>query len=190
MSGPSHFPSRSAPLYSLVLLFLTLVLTHILPAQTRVWQKATHHFAAAESHSSFTQKVPDQPLFASRSHLALAPFSGPRENSPLFAAVAPAPASYHQPVNLNLLLPPSTERLFFSPPASTSARGLILPSGFAEPSDPSNDEAAIRFTNRLNDPQFYARHIPGAGPIVDRVLKESRAHPRLTRVLGFIQPQF
>jgi hypothetical protein len=98
-------------------------------------------------------------------------------------------------VNLNLLLPSSTERLFSSASASTSPRDLILSNAFAEPSGRSpsgrsNDDAAQRFADRLNDPEFYAHHIPGAGPIVDRVLKESRAHPHLTRVLEFIQPQF
>jgi len=98
-------------------------------------------------------------------------------------------------VNLNLLLPPSTERLFSSASASTSPRDFILSNAFAEPSrrspsGRSNDDAAQRFADRLNDPEFYAHHIPGAGPIVDRVLKESRAHPHLTRVLEFIQPQF
>jgi hypothetical protein len=117
------------------------------------------------------------------------PLSEPRPSESLSAAVAPT-ASFRQSVNFNLLLPPTTEKLFSSAPTSTSPRDLILPATFAELSDRSSDESASHLAERLNDPGFYAHHIPGAGPIVDRVLKESKAHPRLTRVLEFIQPQF
>jgi hypothetical protein len=199
MLGLIHYSSRSAPLYGLVLLFLTLLLTHILPAQSRMTRKATHHTEPA-SRSVVAQTVPEPPLLASFSHRESAPLSELRPSASLSAALAPT-ASFHQSVNLGLLLPPTTGR-FASPTtanettsASNSVRDLILPSAFAEPSgrspsSRSNDDAAQRFADRLNDPEFYAHHIPGAGPIVDRVLKESKLHPHLTRVLEFIQPQF
>jgi hypothetical protein len=199
MLGPGHSSSRSAPPYGLVLLFLTLVLTHILPAQTRVARKATHH-SEPTSRSVLAQTVPEPPLLASFSHRELVPLSEPRPSESLSAAVAPT-ASFRQSVNLSLLLPPTTRKFASATvanettPARTSVRGLIQPSVFAEPSgrsnpSRSNDDAAQRFADRLNDPEFYAHHIPGAGPIVDRVLKESKAHPHLTHVLEFIQPQF
>src|SRR5580704_3771330 len=67
MLGLIHYSSRSAPLYGLVLLFLTLVLTHILPAQSRMTRKATHHTEPA-SRSVVAQTVPEPPLLASFSH--------------------------------------------------------------------------------------------------------------------------
>lgn len=187
MLGLSYSVSRSTPLLGLVLLLLTLVLTHVLPAQTRSARRAIRHTDLA-TRSFGMQSVPD-PLLASFSRRELAPLSELRPSEAPSTAVMATP-SFHQPVNLNLLLAPTTEKWSTSASACTSPRDLIVPSAFAEPSERSSDEAANRLAEHLNDPKFYAHHIPGAGPIVDRVLKESKAHPRLTRVLEFIQPQF
>jgi hypothetical protein len=196
MLGLSYSSSRSAPLYGFLLLLLALVLTHLLPAQTRSTRKAIRHTELNEAHSFSPQTVPDPPVLASFSRRQLAPLSETRPSESLSATAAPT-ASLHQSVNLNLPLAPSTERertekekWSTSVPSNASSRNLIFPSNFAEPSDRSTDDAANRLAERLNDPEFYAHHIPGAGPIVDRVLKESKAHPHLTRVLEFIQPQF
>jgi hypothetical protein len=102
-----------------------------------------------------------------------------------------SPRSSRQPVNFNLLLPPrSGKRPSWTTDASTGNavpdRDLMSPSAFAS-SLPTPDQETV---NIFNDPQDYARRIPGVGPIVDRVLKQSKAHPRLTRILKSIQPQF
>ncbi|MFZ3343214.1 MAG: hypothetical protein WA213_20215, partial [Terriglobales bacterium] len=135
------------------------------------------------------------PLVASFSRIAVT--TGPErpwESEPQLASFGP-PESSRQPVNLNLLLPPSPARLSSST-INTNAekeidiaapdRELIIPFTFASTSPTRNHQSLDRF----NDPQFYARHIPGVGPLVDRVLKQSKAHPLLTRVLKSIQPQF
>jgi len=94
-------------------------------------------------------------------------------------------------VNFNLLLPPSPGRLpvWTTVPnkeGSLFDRDLIAPPAFSViPPAPVQGKV-----NPFVDPQYYARRIPGVGPIVDRVLKQSQSHPRLTRVLKSIQPQF
>jgi hypothetical protein len=188
----SFLPSRLVAPSLSALLFVMLLSGHLLNAETHGAHRTNRHSQSA-SHSFALPNVPDPPLLASISHLELVPLSEPRRNASFSSAGMPPAASVHQSVNLNLLLPPTMENLASATattkPTRASARDLILPSAFAEPSALSTDEAA-RFASRLNDPQFYARHIRGVGPIVDRLLKESKAHPHITRVLESLQPQF
>ena len=44
--------------------------------------------------------------------------------------------------------------------------------------------------NRASDMDSDGRHIPFAGPIILRVTQQAEAHPRITRVLMTLQPQF
>jgi hypothetical protein len=44
--------------------------------------------------------------------------------------------------------------------------------------------------NRADDIEFYGNLIPVAGPVILRVAREADAHPRLTRIIKYIQPEF
>jgi len=98
-----------------------------------------------------------------------------------FDAKAPA----RRLINFDLLLPAASEK-FTSAAAIRDASDRDLPTSFgSEPAPPDR-----QIPDRFNDPQFYTRRIPGVGPIVDRVFQESKAHPRLTRLIKLIQPKF
>ena len=171
-----------------ILLLLSLC-PGIVAAQPPPWQRPHQQRARAYS---LRESAPDLPLRASLSLSFLPPRALERlsENVPQVPSFEP-PTSYHQTVNFNLLLPRGISTRFASrgPDESRADRSLPATSAFAQDSAPagSNRDA---FLNRWNDPQFYARHIPGVGPVVERMFQESRAHPRLTRVIELLQPQF
>jgi hypothetical protein len=54
----------------------------------------------------------------------------------------------------------------------------------------SRPAPAHSMADRLNDPEFYARHLPGVGPIIEKMIQTSKAHPRLTHAFEVIQPDF
>lgn len=43
--------------------------------------------------------------------------------------------------------------------------------------------------NPVNDWERYARQIPWAGSIIQRVCREAKAHPRITRVVTMLRPE-
>jgi hypothetical protein len=118
-------------------------------------------------------------------------FTEPVDSRPLEIRSLPSstvPASGRNSVNLNLLLPRRNQRHSWISGNDGALRGreIAAASVFASAAPkPAPDNSA-----RFNDPQFYTRRIPGVGPIVHRILEESKAHPRLTRVLQSLQPQF
>ena len=38
--------------------------------------------------------------------------------------------------------------------------------------------------------EHYLRHIPTAGPVIGRIYSETKAHPRITRALSMVRPDF
>jgi hypothetical protein len=96
----------------------------------------------------------------------------------------PPPDAHRDAVNLDLLLPPRSSSTSSPGGETLSERDRIASLAFeANPSGRAS-------SGQWNDPQFYTRHIPALGPIVQKVLQKSKEHPRLTRVLESLQPQF
>ncbi len=181
------YRNRSTLLLLIVIAFCAqLLVAQALPTQKR----ARRHYPIAPL-SAVREKVPDPPLLASLTLTALPqrPEHAWRSD-PKLASFIPEPRSYRQPVNFNLLLPPSSGKLPSWAKGADRDRGVpdrdSIPSAFAT-TYPAGDQGTV---SPFIDPQYYARRIPGVGPIVDRVLKQSEAHPRLTRLLKSIQPQF
>ena len=56
--------------------------------------------------------------------------------------------------------------------------------------DPGYGQVHPRTTHSTDDWQYYAHHIPVAGPVVLRVGQKAQAHPRVAIVFKLIQPQF
>jgi hypothetical protein len=192
-------PWRPLPATTLLLVLASLF-PHPLLAQTQTPRKLSHLQHTIAAVSSGREKVDDPPVLASFSRIAL-----PQRPDHLWVTepqikTSTSSESNHASVNLNLLLPPTSARL----PAWTTdtnkdvntpkdaSRGdvsnhdLIVRSAFA-PTIQSNDHETAKY---FTDPQYLAHRIPGVGSIFDRVMKESKAHPKLTRVLESIQPQF
>lgn len=179
--------TRSTLLLLIVLLFCVQhVLAQAPPPQERIRRPQT-----IAPLYAVRERVPDPPLLASLSRSAL-----PRRpqhswvSDSKTASFSPPLKSYRQPVNFNLLLPPSSGKVPSWTKDADRDRAIpdrgFVPSAFAT-TYPATDQGTI---NLFTDPQDFARHLPGIGPIVDRVLKQSEAHPRLTRVIKSIQPQF
>jgi len=186
MWGQRHSSRSAAIPFLLLLLFCTDLL-----AQSRSPRKVSLHSVVMASSSSplvprtsFGEQVPSAALVSSFSRRAT-PESFERvwreQSSAQFVT---STGSLRQAVNFNLLLPPAGARLRST--ESSGGRSLIRPLTFA--SDPPPPDCKI--PDRYNDPQFYTRHIPGVGSIVDRIFQESKAHPHLTRVIKMIQPKF
>lgn len=176
---------------TLLLLLVLSFCAQFLSAQAVPRRKRPHRQLTTALTSLARERVPDPPLFASLPRAAL-PQRPERswESTPQAASFTGQSRSYRQAVNFNLLLPPTYGKLpSWTKNAGTGKAVLArdsIPSAFAF-SSATTDEGPV---NPFIDPQYYARRIPGVGPIVDRVLKQSKAHPRLTRVLRSIQPQF
>jgi hypothetical protein len=176
---------------TLLLLIMLSFCAQFLSAQAVPKRKRPRRQHTIALTSSVRERVPDPPLFASLSRAAL-PQRPERswESSSKAASFTAQPRSYRQTVNFNLLLPPTYGKLPSWTKNVATGKAVVasdlIPSVFASTS-PTIDEGPV---NPFIDPQYYARRIPGVGPIVDRVLKQSKAHPRLTRVLRSIQPQF
>jgi hypothetical protein len=193
MWGLSH--SRWAVIPLCLLLFSSAQL----PAQSRAPRKAILVSRAKpsplseeprlseDSRTSFGQSDSHFPLVASLAHTR-APVGFKRSwAEPVRTPFVPSVGAHRQLVNFGLLLPANADHPRLSKAAEgTTDRDPTLLSSFApEPAPPDR-----QIPDRFNDPQFYARHIPGVGPIVDRVFEESKAHPRITRVIKMIQPKF
>ena len=190
------YPNRSTLLLLIVLLFCA----QLLPAQAVSPQKRFRREYPITPIAPVPEKVLDPPLLASFARIALPQRPGhPWESDSKTASFTPQPGASREAVNFNLLLPPSSGRLPSwmkgadqgvdrdrAVPVRAVPDRDFIPSAFA-PTHPTNSQGTV---NPFIDPQRYARRIPGVGPIVDRVLKQSEAHPRLTRVLESIQPQF
>jgi hypothetical protein len=181
------FTNRSTLLLLIVLSFCA----QILSAQALPPQKRIRHQNAITPLSSVREKVPDPPPLASIARAALPQHPDhPWEGDPKIASFTAQPRSDRQRVNFNLLLPPSSGKLPSWTADADRDRAIpdrdFNPSAFAA-TYPATEQGTV---NPFIDPQYYARRIPGVGPIVDRVLKQSEAHPRLTRLLKSIQPQF
>ena len=181
---------------TLLLLIALSFCAQLLAAQALPPQKRIRRQYPITQLSSVREKVPDPPLLASFSRATLPQRPQHRwESDPKVASLTAQPRSYRQPVNFNLLLPPSSGKLPSwtkdadrdrpIPNGAISDRASV-PSAFAT-TYPTTDQGTV---NLFTDPQDFARRLPGIGPIVDRVLKQSEAHPRLTRVIKSIQPQF
>jgi hypothetical protein len=206
-------PWRPLPATTLLLVLASLF-PFPLSAQTQTPRKLIQRQRTIGTVSSGREKVDDPPVLAS-SRISLPQRSDhPWVNEPQIKSSASS-ESNRSPVNLNLLLPLASAKL----PAWTtntnkdantpedasradvkrndmsrdrddanavSNHDLIVATAFAPPVQSNDRETAKYFT----DPQYLAHRIPGVGSIFDRVLKESKAHPKLTRVLESIQPQF
>ena len=92
--------------------------------------------------------------------------------------------SYHSPVNLKLLLPPTQPRFGATEEKRDTVAHLQTPQFVDAPS------VAREPNPHANDPEYYARHVPVVGGLVSHVLEQSKAHPRVTRVLQVVHPEF
>ena len=183
MWGLSRWRSART-LFLIVLLFCA----PLLRAQTRLPHKTVGQRQATVFPASLAQKTSDLPLLASFSHngfLRIPQY--PRDSAPQMTTLTPPPAASPQTVNFNLLLPsPAGKFTSFAAAKTSLERNSSSPSAFATNAPASDDETTSHFA----DPEYFTRHIPGVGPIVERVLQQSKAHPRLTRVIQAIQPRF
>ncbi len=147
--------------------------------------------AARAVRSAFTKKATD----ASRL-VAFAETAGPlrartelEHQSPASFSM-PLPDSYRLPVNLKLLAPGTASAASWesmngvsAPVESAGVNTARTEFSLAEPA--IHDEPL----NHGDDLEYYAHHVPVVGPIMQHVLNQSKAHPRLTRVFEVIQPQ-
>lgn len=153
-----------------------------LPAQKLAAHKSVHPRHASAARSS-PQKPPDALLMASLSIPAqpALPVYTPADPKPI-ASFAPAHDSHRTAVNLNLLLAQNA----FSSPGERAAFERDQAAAQAFESSPPDHTSS----GHSDDPQFYTRHIPGVGPVVEKMMEKSKEHPKLTRVLESLQPQF
>jgi hypothetical protein len=98
--------------------------------------------------------------------------------SPFHSSTKSTPSkSYRTAVNLNLLFPKVSEH---QGNQNTS---------FA-PTFASNYATSSWGVNQSDDLEYFAHHMPLVGGLAVRVLKESKAHPHVTRVIQAIHPEF
>jgi hypothetical protein len=205
-------PGRPHPATILFLILATLFACP-LSAQTQSSRKLIHRERALATISSSLEKVDDPPVLVSFSRISL-----PQRPDHLWTTepqITPfaSSKSNRSSVNLNLLLAPASAKLpawrtntnkdaitlndmnrddidrdgiKWTEGNAASNHHLIVNSAFAPTVQSSDHEMAKYFS----DPQYLAHRIPGVGSLVDRVMKQSKAHPKLTRVLESIQPQF
>jgi hypothetical protein len=187
MWGLSH------PCWAVIPVCLLLSSSAQLLAQSRSPRKiilpsrAKPFLLSEEPRPSFGPSDSNSPLVASFAHKT-APVGFKRSwAEPVTTLFVPSVGADRQLVNFGLLLPANADHPRLSKPAEgMPTREAVFSSSFV--SDPAPPDRQI--PDRFNDPQFYTRRIPGVGPIVDRVFEESKAHPRLTRVIKMIQPKF
>ncbi len=96
------------------------------------------------------------------------------------------PPEFARPSTFNTRASFNSQSARFDPDHLVPDGDLMASSAFAPSPAPPHDNIA----DRLNDPEFYAHHIPGVGPIMEKVIQKSKAHPRLTHVFEVIQPEF
>jgi hypothetical protein len=108
------------------------------------------------------------------------------------AALTPPPVSYRPAVNLGLPLPdtPGTTRVgaqeTYRHGIFSIGRMKLGPFTF-RPTYTAADRQIIHHDDEL---EYYAHHVPLVGGIMLQALHQSKIHPRVTRVLETIQPQF
>ena len=102
---------------------------------------------------------------------------------PQITSAAPASDSYHSPVNLRLLLPP-TQAHFGQMEEKRDTVVYSQASQFADVPDAREPNAHVI------DPEYYARRVPVVGGLMCHVLEQSKAHPHVTRVFQVIHPEF
>ena len=103
---------------------------------------------------------------------------------------APQPESYRVPVNLNLLSPSTASS------AGSRGTGGVLSAELMNARREFAADPVGRITsdreetaNHIDDLEYYAHHVPVVGPLMQHVLNQSKAHPRLTHFFEVIQPQ-
>lgn len=107
----------------------------------------------------------------------LPPILSNRESS-FHSSTKPTPArSYRTAVNLNMLLSKVSEH--------RENKNISFAPTYAP-----NNETSSSQVNQWDDPEYFAHHMPLVGGLAVRVLKESKAHPHVTRVLQVIHPEF
>ncbi|HLZ00181.1 MAG TPA: hypothetical protein VKT33_14065 [Candidatus Angelobacter sp.] len=55
---------------------------------------------------------------------------------------------------------------------------------------PAHGKVHFETSNRINEVEYYAHHIPWAGSFVLRICQQAKAHPHITTVLNALQPKF
>lgn len=55
---------------------------------------------------------------------------------------------------------------------------------------PAHGRVHIEASNRINEVEYYAHHIPWAGSFVLRICQQAKAHPHITRVINSLHPKF
>ena len=117
--------------------------------------------------------------------IAELPLNAPNQSRivPQIPTEVPASDSYHSPVNLRLLLPP-TQASFGQMEEKRDTVAYPQASQFAEVPEAREPNAHV------NDPEYYARHVPVVGGLMCHVLEQSKAHPHVTRVFQVIHPEF
>jgi hypothetical protein len=98
----------------------------------------------------------------------------------------PAPGSSRVAVNLDLLGSGSSSGPEWGTGKGPSVARISSARTEFAPSYPTVHDSPI---NRGGDLEYYAHHVPVFGPLMQHVLNQSKAHPRLTRVFEVIQPQ-
>ena len=165
---------------------LSLCSASLLMAQISPPAKRMH----AERRTSHVKLGHANPFRKSKSQRSLPviaelPLNAPEQARivPQIATEAAAPDSYHSPVNLKLLLPPAQARFVPAEEKRDTVAHLQAPQFIDAPS-------AHEPNPHVNDPEYYARHVPVVGGLVTHVLEQSKAHPRVTRVFQVIHPEF
>lgn len=95
-------------------------------------------------------------------------------------------SSYRTPVNIEMLLP-SAVKAEANGSNNDSTSGLPLNSVTFTSAYENAPSSAVDHTN---DPEYFANHVPLVRGLATRVLRESKAHPHVTRVLQVIHPEF
>lgn len=111
------------------------------------------------------------------------------KSSALESSALKSPAEFSRPGSFKLLAS------FIAPSARFEADHVVpdreLGTGSAWSAfAPTRPAPAHNVSDRLNDPEFYAHHLPGVGPIIEKMIQTSKAHPRLTHAFEVIQPDF
>jgi len=106
--------------------------------------------------------------------------------TPSVAAPLNLPPEFAHAVDFNLMASLASANPRFNADNIQANHALVFASAFEQTPSPVHELTP----GRLNDPEFYAHHIPGVGPVIEKAIKESKAHPRLMHIFEVIQPEF
>ena len=170
-----HFCSRSA----IAALAVSVCFGQVLTAQVSSSGKRPH-FIRTSAGSKSTYRTKTQRSIAE----VLAPNTPELRQpaTPLSLAAQPS-ESYRSPVNLKLLLPQSQT-------ISGAAENDREPVAHVQSSEFAEASASPEPNSHSDDLQYYARHVPVVGGLMQHVFQQSKAHPHVTRVLQYIHPEF